>query len=504
MKRIAPNVLVGLALIHFCADLSAAIPDSATYKKIDEYIQKQIRDYKIPGAAVGIIQDDRITYLKGYGFADNSGHKVTPQTPFLLASVTKSFTALCIMQLVEEGKVDLDAPVQKYIPWFRTADAEASSHITIRHLLNHTSGFSTLDGDKPFSNTDMRNSSLETFVRSLANVKLIAPAGQKLEYSNINYGILGLIVQEVSGQSYDDYVREKIFTPLDMEHSFTSQKDARANNAAIGHFPFFGFPVVDDKTLPKAATSWSGIYSSAEDMTHYLMAQLNGGRYGNHSVLSVSGMNEMHEPPARANRATGYAMGWVVGPYYNVIDTAIWHDGEGPAFHSFALLAKEKHFGVVWLMNMDYPPTFSVFTSMGFGIARIYMGIKPSTPLVYEDFIERNVRLILTAVVLLLGVGAFWSIRILRRLHRADSSVTSRNKRLWGYAIAPAAIDLMLTVYLMFVLLPGNDVTLPITLYFVPDAGLLLILILSMTIGWGLIRTILMLRAIFKAPAVKS
>jgi CubicO group peptidase (beta-lactamase class C family) len=492
------TILLVSFLFCISSEIFAAPPDSLTYQSIDQYIQKQMKAYSIPGAAIGIIQDNHIVYLKGYGIADNNGRKVTPQTPFLLASVTKSFTALGIMQLVEEGKIDLDEPVQKYIPWFHTANAEASSHIIVRHLLNQTSGFSTLDGNKPFSNTDMRNSSVETYVRSLTNVKLIAAPGQKFEYSNINYGILGLIIQKVSGQSYESYVHEKIFAPLDMQHSFTSQKDARANNAAIGHYPFFGFPIVDDKTLPTAATSWSGLYSSAEDMTHYLIAQLNGGRYGNYSILSANGINAMHKPAVKANAVKDYAMGWFVGPYYDIIDTAIRHDGEGPAFHSFALLVPGQHFGVVWLMNMDYPPTFSVFSSMGFGIAEIYMGITPPSPPVYEDFIEQNVRLILSIIVILLGIGVFWSIKNLRRLHKPDYTGTHRTKRLWRYVIVPAAIDILLTVYLMVILLPANAITIPITLYFTPDIGLLLILILLLTIVWGATRTFLMLKTLYR------
>ncbi len=132
-------------LFYYCNIVSA---DEHPFKTIDRYIENRMKTYKIPGIALGIVNDDSIVYLKGYGIADDNGRIVTPQTPFLLASVTKSFTALGIMQLVEEGKIDLDAPVQKYLPWFRVADVKASSKITVRHLLNQTSGFSTLDGRK--------------------------------------------------------------------------------------------------------------------------------------------------------------------------------------------------------------------------------------------------------------------------------------------------------------------------------------------------------------------
>ena len=101
---------------------------------------------RIPGLALGIVQGDEIVHLRGFGEADSSGRAVTPQTPFIIGSLSKSVTALAVMQLVEAGKVELDAPVQRYLPWFRVADEEASAEITVRHLLNHTSGLSTKTG----------------------------------------------------------------------------------------------------------------------------------------------------------------------------------------------------------------------------------------------------------------------------------------------------------------------------------------------------------------------
>jgi CubicO group peptidase (beta-lactamase class C family) len=112
-------------------------PDFAA---IDAFVEAEMRAARIPGMALGIVQGDRIVHLHGFGVADPSGRRVTPQTPFHIASVTKPFTALAIMQLVEQGTLDLDAPVQRYIPWFRVADPDASARITIRHLLTHTSG----------------------------------------------------------------------------------------------------------------------------------------------------------------------------------------------------------------------------------------------------------------------------------------------------------------------------------------------------------------------------
>jgi CubicO group peptidase (beta-lactamase class C family) len=118
----------------------AGTPDLAA---IDRYVEAHRQATRLPGLALCIVHGDQVVHLRGFGHADPSGRPVTPQTPFLLASTTKSFTALAVMQLVEAGKVDLDAPVQRYLPWFRLADPAASARITVRHLLNHTSGLAT-------------------------------------------------------------------------------------------------------------------------------------------------------------------------------------------------------------------------------------------------------------------------------------------------------------------------------------------------------------------------
>jgi len=114
--------------------------DQTNYEAIDEYITARLRSAHIPCVALAIVKGDQIVYLKGYGRADQSGRPVTPQTPFIIGSITKPFTALAVMQLVETGKVELDAPVQRYLPWFHTADPKASAQITVRMLIDQTSG----------------------------------------------------------------------------------------------------------------------------------------------------------------------------------------------------------------------------------------------------------------------------------------------------------------------------------------------------------------------------
>src|SRR6266487_95078 len=119
---------------------AAAHSNEPDIAKIDAYVSAQMQANHIPGVALGLVHNDQIVHLRGFGSADSTGRAVTPHTPFMIGSVSKSFTALAIMQLVEAGKVELDAPVQRYLPWFRVADPAASARITVRHLLYQTSG----------------------------------------------------------------------------------------------------------------------------------------------------------------------------------------------------------------------------------------------------------------------------------------------------------------------------------------------------------------------------
>jgi len=187
------------------------------FAKIDMYAQAQLEKSRIPGLALGIVQGDQIVHLKGIGRADDSGRAVTPQTPFCIGSTSKSFTALAIMQLVEAGKIELDAPVQRYIPWFRVADPVASARITVRQLLNQTSGLTEAAGKGAVIGAGPET--LEQAVRDLCTAELNRPVGISFEYSNLNYLTLGLVVQMVSQEPYEIYLQQHIFEPLEIRHT---------------------------------------------------------------------------------------------------------------------------------------------------------------------------------------------------------------------------------------------------------------------------------------------
>jgi CubicO group peptidase (beta-lactamase class C family) len=176
----------------------------ASQDRVDAYVNKRMDAWSIPGLALAIVEDGQLTLTRGYGLADkDQGRPMTPQTPTAVGSSTKPLTATAIMQLVEAGKVDLDAPVTRYLPWFQLDDPRAAE-ITVRHLLSHTSGIpasATLTGGQEADALDRR-------VRALEWEKLRSAPGARWEYANDGFNTLGLIVQVVSGMPYEQYLGE--------------------------------------------------------------------------------------------------------------------------------------------------------------------------------------------------------------------------------------------------------------------------------------------------------
>ncbi len=309
---------------------------------IDAFLQAQVKANRLPGLAVAIVQGDQIVFAKGYGNAA-PGKPVTPQTQFYIGSVTKGFTALAIMQLVEQGKLELDAPIQKYLPWFKVADPTASSQITIRHLLNHTSGLSEV-GDP---HVDAFATSHEEQVRLLADVRPTAPVGTKFQYYNPNYRVLGLLIEQVSGESYSDYMDKNVFGPLGMLSTTTDP--AEAPELAQGYARAFGFALPRSQAsirIPGAVSS-GGIITTAEDMARYLLAQLHNRQADGTQMLAPESLAAMRTPPAGVD--TEYGMGWMVVENGNTIA----HGGATEYFQSFVAFGLKEEIGVVTLYNQD-------------------------------------------------------------------------------------------------------------------------------------------------------
>ncbi len=406
----------------------------ASVDAIDAYIEGQMQRLNIPGASLAIIEGDRITHRRGFGRARPGGAAPTPQTPFFIGSLTKSFTALAVMQLVEAGKVELDAPVQRYLPWFRVADPQASAAMTVRHLLNQTSGLSTLAGSLVLADFDDRPGAAERQVRGLSTLKLTRPAGAKWEYSNLNYNILGLIVEAASGEAYAPYIQNHIFNPLGMRHSYTSRAEAEQNGLAVGHRHWFSIPFpARNLAIPSGSLPSGQLISSAEDMAHYLIAHLNGGRYGEAQILSEAGIDELHRGAAEYSAgkisAGRYGMGWFD---IDLGQTKTYsHSGNVPDFSAFMAIIPEQKKGVVLLLNADPYGLPPITGELGMGLTALLAGEEPAPTQL--DFIPWVMRL-LPLIPILQFVGVLATLRRLSHWRR-DPALRPSSGRIWGQHI---------------------------------------------------------------------
>jgi CubicO group peptidase (beta-lactamase class C family) len=499
--RIFPLIGVALCLI---ASITWAAPAPAAssepdYAAIDAYIETQMKGARIPGLALGIVHDSEVVYLKGYGRAGPSGQPVTPQTPFMLASVIKPLTGLAVMQLVEAGKIDLDAPVQRYLPWFHLADTNASSPdetspdetspITVRHLLNHTSGIPRPTGSEYSLRGDYRPDALEQHVRALSAVAPAHPVGTTYEYANLGYQVLGLLIEQVSGLSYAAYLQEYVLDPLEMRQTFTSSKEGQLHGLATGYRYWFGRPMpanlpVDEGGLPSGTVA----SSSAEDMTHFLIAQLNGGRYGEATVLSPEGIAEMQRPVAPEGESDlFYAMDWSV----TNVSGRQWviKGGDLPDFKTQLILIPEARWGVVILINANNLLASGLLGDLripgiGMGVGNLLVGQQPVEAAGSRVWIFNGVILLVAALQL---AGVIRSVVVLRRWR---GQLDHRPRGLWRQAWQIGGPLFLSLAWGLFTLVGVPQVLgypLSFLLYLTPDLGYSLLLSGTVALVWGLV-----------------
>jgi CubicO group peptidase (beta-lactamase class C family) len=509
LKRLTP--LLMLALLTLAVLLPAvsagAMParnSQPNFVAIDAYVEAQQREQRIPGLALAIVKGDQIVHLKGFGIADPSGRAVTPQTPFMIGSLSKSMTALAVMQLVEAGKIDLDAPVQRYLPWFHVADETASAQITVRHLLYQTSGLPRTADIAFINDHDTSAGALEVRVRTLRTQELAHPVGTTYEYSSPNYQTLGLIIQQVSGQSYEAYMQAHVFEPLGMRQTFAAQTDAQQHGMAMGYRYWFGVPAPATLAFPRGAVPSGYLISSAEDMAHYLLAQLSGGSANGATILSSQGIAELHRPGvAHETPGVEVAMGWEVGSVLHGVPT-ISFLGDLPNFAASMALVPDGQWGVVLLANAD-PWLARVggdrrWLNMTTGVINLLAERPPmAVPASPVPLIVDSVLLLVLAAQ---GAGIIWSLRAFRRW-RAEPDRRPRGAvGVVRHVGVPLACNL---AWGLFALVGTALIRLPLSYLMLgaPDVGYLLLASGVIALGWGLLRTVLAFRVLRKRGATR-
>ncbi len=452
---------------------------------IDRYVIAQMQEAHIPGLALGIV------HLRGFGVANPAGQPVTPQTPFILGSLSKSFTAVAIMQLIAAGKMQLDAPVQRYLPWFRVADRHASAQMRVYHLLHQTSGLPTTAGAQAMAGTGQ--ASLEQRVRELRTVVLTAPVGSTFHYSNANYLVLGLLVQVVSGQSYSAYMQQHIFAPLQMHHSFVSLADATAHGLATGYRWWFGVPLPAAVPYLPDQLPAAFLISSAQDMTHYLIAHLSNGSYQRTSLLAGWAMCELHQASALVSATNGglyYGMGWFIGATGGV--PTIAHDGYTANFHAEMVLVPSQDWGIVILVNAYGLIAFSTaLDQITQGVTSLLVGQQPPPERISFSLLYLSI----DVAILLLSALHLWLLVQVFCWRKRVEHLQQRPGVLLALTLLLVAWEIVVSLVFVLALPLLLDTPWPVMLLYQPDITSWLIGMMLLSASTGTTRTVLAILA---------
>lgn len=288
------------------------------------WLEGQIAYRGLPGISVGVVSDQDLVWAKGFGFADvNAKKPMSPSTRFRMASHSKVFTATAIMQLREQGKLRLDDPVSNYLPWFNVKPAgDDDGEITIEQLLTHSSGLPREAGDHWTTN---RFPTGDEIRKLIGDRQAAFPPATRWKYSNLAYSIAGMVVEQVSGMSWADYLQQNIFNPLGMS---ASSVDKPVDGLTVGYgrrMPDGSraiIPFIDAKGMGAA----TGLTSNVEDMAKFVSAQFRKGPRGGRQILSSGSLREMHRVRSLDNSWTsGTGIGFGVNRYRD--KTYVGHGG---------------------------------------------------------------------------------------------------------------------------------------------------------------------------------
>ena len=346
-----------LCLLLAATFASAAFAGDATppnpYAAIQSDIEQRIADGELTGVSVALVKDGHIVWEHGFGWSDQqAGKRASEHTAFSIASTTKPFTTTALMLLVADGKLDLDHPANDYLGADKLVDARGPSReATLRRLASHSAGLPTLFAMYPEGGT-ARQPSMAELVRDYGH--LVAPVGERYEYSNLAMGVLADIVARQSGQEYGRFLHDRVLQPLGMRDSFFDTDTTRRSEMAVRY--------ADDGTpLPfyLTATPGSGeLYASAHDLARFAMLHLGGkGLEDAAKILDQARLDELHRPTTQIAPNFHYALGWEV---YNAPgQRAILHHrgGQSGVITEFVLLPSAGVAAIV-LSNRRGPPGF--------------------------------------------------------------------------------------------------------------------------------------------------
>ena len=328
---------------------------------LEAWIDAKLAYDKIPGISLGFVVDQDLVWRKGYGYADvQRKAPATPKTLYSICSISKLFTSIAVMQLKDEGKLQLDDPVAKHLPWFTMKPFDPDSPpVTIRGLLTHSAGIPR-EADQPYwTGPDFRFPSREDVIKGLSNQSMLYPSSRYFQYSNLGLTLAGQIVEQVSGKPYADYVRENILGPL---HLGSTTPEIPVNEQgkllAVGYGTLSRdgerptMPVFQARGIAPAA----GFASNVEDLARFASWQFRLLAKGGQEVLKASTLREMQRVQwMDPDWKTSWGLGFTVMRWEN--RTVVGHGGSCPGFRTeLSLLPDEKIAGIAMVNAMGVDP----------------------------------------------------------------------------------------------------------------------------------------------------
>jgi CubicO group peptidase (beta-lactamase class C family) len=331
------------------------------FDQLDAIIRKGMKDYGIPGVAVGIIYEGS-SWAPSYGVTNvEYPLPIDAETVFRIGSTTKTFTGTTMMRLVDQGMVDLNAPVRQYIPDFAVADESVSAAVTVRHLLNHTSGWNG-DDVQDFGRGD---DAIGRYVSAMTTMPQLTPLGTVFSYNNAGLVVAGRIIEKVTGTTYESAVQKLLLDPLKMNSTYYFSDQIIGSNVAASHDnDEAGQPVVNKEFwyFPRSCHSTGGLMSTVMDQLRYLKFHLGDGKGPDGTqLLKPESLAAMRSNPGAGGtlqvELTGMGVTWMLRPSIDNVTrknvTIVQHGGTWAGQHSGFFLVPEKHFAMTVLTNSE-------------------------------------------------------------------------------------------------------------------------------------------------------
>ena len=459
-------VVVILSMI-ICRSLSvSATTNQINDDTIDEYLQTCVKNAHIPALSVTIVDKDNVLFSGCYGECDNC------DTPFVLGSVSKSFTAVCVMQLVEQGKINLDEKISAYLP-----NAADGDKITVGQLLNHTGGL----GEH----------------QTLENYHIINQQNEH-HYANVNYSLLGKIIEKVSGLSYEEYVMKNVFEPLDLSHTAATQTESINNGLIDGYTDYWGFQLKRSHKYPTSENAWitapaGYLSSSTNDLGRYLQMYLNDGE----NIISKQSIDKMFYGDTvyvEDDVPFWYGYGWatVKEPFSEPI---LRHSGLVETGTSCVFILPESGIGVTITTNVnDYFVTNEMMDSLGWGVILMLLGESPNE-ITDNAYLLNHLRIdLIMLAVFAVAVLPLCFLPRYRKLLKKDKNIRKVISIVIYHFILPILILLIVPVFFQTPLWVAKA--------FVPDVFITVILSSTLLFITGIIKTIMLINYLTKEKKI--